>query len=417
MQGTLLQLSHPKGELRPNESIEYAVQMRQFPPDATLDRLDERGELGIEQIDQLAARLAQFHLTECARAPAASPWCEPGSVAQPVAENFKLFFAKLDDAAEIRRLTALHGWSRAEQERLAHQRRERDGFVRECHGDLHLGNLAWVDGQLLIFDCIEFSPALRWIDVISEVAFCFMDLLHRQRNGLAMRFLNAWLEASGDYAGMALLRYYAVYRALVRAKVAALRAGQSAGNHAEADRAEVTSCLQLAESLTVIAPPQLWITHGLSGSGKTTLAQSLLQEQGMIRLRSDVERKRLVGLDALARSASGMEQGLYAQHATRRTYEHLARLAEGLLDAGWPVIVDAACLARWQRDLFRDLAQRRGAPFRILDIQADRHPARTHQPAQRTGKRRFGSRSARPATADRNRSHAEYRRATGNDRL
>src|SRR3990167_3073399 len=167
------------------------------------------------------------------------------------------------------------------------------------------------------------------------------------------------------------LRYYAVYRALVRAKVAALRAGQSAGNHAEADRAEVTSCLQLAESLTVIAPPHPWFTNGLAGSGKTTLAQSLLQEQGMIRLRSDVERKRLVGLDALARSASGMEQGLYAQHATRRTYEHLARLAEGLLDAGWPVIVDAACLARWQRDLFRDLAQRRGAPFRILDIQAD----------------------------------------------
>ena len=368
VQGTLLQLSHPKGELRPNEFIEYAVKMRQFPPDATLDRLDERDELGIEQIDPLAARLARFHLTECARAPAASPWGEPDNIAQPVAENFKLLFAKLDDAADIQRLTALQGWSRAEQERLAPLMRERkrDGFVRECHGDLHLGNLAWVDGQLLIFDCIEFSPALRWIDVISEVAFCFMDLLHRQRNGLAMRFLNAWLEVSGDYAGIALLRYYAVYRALVRAKVAALRAGQYAGNHAE-----VTSCLQLAESLTVIAPPQLWITHGLSGSGKTTLAQSLLQERGMIRLRSDVERKRLVGLDALARSGSEMEQGLYVQHATRCTYEHLARLAEGLLGAGWPVIVDAACLARWQRDLFREVAQRCGAPFRILDIEAD----------------------------------------------
>ena len=91
----------------------------------------------------------------------------------------------------------------------------------------------------------------------------------------------------------------------------------------------------------------------------------------MIRLRSDVERKRLVGLDALARSGSEMEQGLYVQHATRCTYEHLARLAEGLLGAGWPVIVDAACLARWQRDLFRSLAQRRGVPFRILDIRAD----------------------------------------------
>ena len=356
-----------------SEPIEYAVQMRQFPPDATLDRLDERGGLGIEQIDQLAARLAQFHLTECARASAASPWGEPDNIFRPVAENFQLLSARLHDTAEVRRLTALQIWSSAEHERLAPLMRERkrNGFVRECHGDLHLGNLAWVDGQLLIFDCIEFSPALRWIDVISEVAFCFMDLLHRRKNALASRFLNAWLEASGDYAGMALLRYYAVYRALVRAKVAALRSGQTASGDAAAGHAEVASCLQLAESLTKSMPPQLWITHGLSGSGKTTLTQSLLQEQGMIRLRSDVERKRLAGLGALAPSGSEVEQGLYTQHASRRTYEQLARLAEGLLDAGWPVIIDATCLARWQRDLFRNLAQRRGVPFRILDLRAD----------------------------------------------
>jgi len=360
-------------EIHVNEPIEYAVKMRQFPPDATLDRLEERGELGIEQIDQLAARLAQFHLAECDRAPTDSVWGEPDSIARPVAENFKLLFATLGGAAETQCLAILQSWSIAEHARLAPLMRERkrNGFVRECHGDLHLGNLAWVDGQLLIFDCIEFSAALRWIDVISEVAFCFMDLLHRKQNGLAWRFLNAWLEISGDYAGMALLRYYAVYRALVRAKVAALRAGQGAGSSTEAVRNEVGACLQLAEDLTRIMPLQLWITHGLSGSGKTTLTQSLLQEQGMIRLRSDVERKRLAGLDALARSGSGVEEGLYAQHVTRRTYEHLARLAEGLLKAGWPVIVDAACLARWQRGLFRDLAQRCAVSFRILDIQAD----------------------------------------------
>ena len=91
----------------------------------------------------------------------------------------------------------------------------------------------------------------------------------------------------------------------------------------------------------------------------------------MIRLRSDVERKRLAGLGALAHSGSEVEGGLYTQHASRRTYEQLARLAEGLLDAGWPVIVDATCLARWQRDLFRNLAQRRVVPFRILDLRAD----------------------------------------------
>lgn len=350
------------------EPIEYAVKMRQFLPDATLDRLEERGKLGIGQVDTLAVRLAHFHLAECVRAPITSPWGEPDGIARPVAENFQLLFARLRGTVDIQCLTALKNWSAAEHERLIPlmDKRKRDGWVRECHGDLHLGNLAWVDGQLLIFDCIEFDPALRWIDVISEVAFCFMDLLHRQHNGLAMHFLNAWLEVTGDYEGVTLLRYYAVYRALVRAKVAVLRAEQSDGSNAEA-----SSCLHLAESLTGIMPTQLWITYGLSGSGKTTLTQSLLQEQGMIRLRSDVERKRLAGLGALTRSDSGVEKGLYTQHASHRTYEHLAHLAEGLLEAGWPVIIDAACLVRWQRDLFRNLAQRRGIPFRILDIQVD----------------------------------------------
>ncbi|MDD5299622.1 MAG: AAA family ATPase [Gallionella sp.] len=353
------------------EAIEYAVKMRQFSPDATLDHLDGRGELGRVQIDMLAARLARFHLGECPSAPPDSRWGEPDAIAQPVRDNFQILAERLDAPAEIRRLGKLQNWSMAEHERLAPLMRERKraGRIRECHGDLHLGNLAWVNGAVLIFDCIEFSPALRWIDVISEVAFCFMDLLHRQHRDLALRFLNAWLEASGDYGGVALLRYYAVYRAMVRAKVAALRAGQ--GGDAEASAAEVSAYLQLAEQLSQGTPAQLWITHGLSGCGKTTLTQQLLEQRGMIRLRSDVERKRLAGLDALAHSGGGINEGLYTQETSRRTYAQLAQLADRLLEAGWPVIVDAAFLERWQRDLLREIAQQRGVPFRILDIQVD----------------------------------------------
>jgi aminoglycoside phosphotransferase family enzyme/gluconate kinase len=355
------------------ESFEYAVKMRQFPPEATLDRMDERGELGVAQIDQLATRLAQFHLAGCPSAPAESPWGEPDTIARPVAENFQLLNERLVSADDVRRLARLQSWCDAEHERLAPLMRERKnaGMVRECHGDLHLGNLAWVNGRLIIFDCIEFSPALRWIDVISEVAFCYMDLLHRQHRDLAFRFLNAWLEVSGDYRGVALLRYYTVYRAMVRAKVAALRAGQVAEGNAAADRDEAGVFLRLAEELTRPTPPQLWITHGLSGCGKTTLSQSVLQEHGMVRLRSDVERKRLAGMAASERSGSGIETGLYTQDASRRAYQHLASLTEILLDDGWPVIVDAAFLMRWQRDLFREIALRRELRFRILDIQVD----------------------------------------------
>lgn len=349
-------------------AFEYAVKMRQFPPDATLDRLAERGELGFEQIDTLAARLARFHLHECAIAAADSPYGEPEAILQLVADNFSILEDVHGDPALKQKLARLHDWSLAEHQRLAPlmRARKQQGYVRECHGDLHLGNLAWVDDHLVIFDCIEFSPALRWIDVISEGAFCYMDLLHRERRDLAFRFLNGWLEASGDYRGLALLRYYAVYRAMVRAKVAALRVQQS-GEGA----AEVEQWLQLAEQLTQIPPLQLWITHGLSGCGKTTLSQSMVQEHGLIRLRSDIERKRLAGLTAISSSGSGIASGLYSPDASRRTYEHLATQADGLLGAGWPVIIDAAFLARWQRDLFSTLAQRRALPFHILDIQSD----------------------------------------------
>ena len=355
----------------PGEAIEYAVKMRQFPPDATLDQLDAQGKLTARHVGAIAVTIAQFHLDGCERARTESPWGNPEKIWQPVEQNFQQIAPRLVDPADTQRLVALHRWSEAEHARLAPllTKRKRDGFIRECHGDLHLGNLAWADDQLLVFDCIEFNPELRWIDIMSEVAFCFMDLLHRQHKDWAWLFLNTWLETTGDYAGLALLRYYTVYRALVRAKVDFLRAEQTRGASRDAATVEGRAYLQLAGELTRPISLQLDITHGLSGSGKTTVTQTLMQTPGAIRLRSDVERKRLAGLDALARSRSGIGQDLYAADTTRRTYTHLARLAGEALDAGWPVIVDATCIVRWQRDLFRRLAQTHGADFRILDFQ------------------------------------------------
>jgi len=355
----------------PGEAIEYAVKMRQFPPDATLDQLDAREGLTARQIEAIAVTLAEFHRDGCARAQAESPWGSAERVWHAVGQNFRQIAPRLVDPADVQRLDALQRWSEAEHARLAPLMalRKRDGFIRECHGDLHLGNLAWVDDRLLVFDCIEFNPELRWIDIVSEAAFCFMDLLHRQHPDWAYLFLNIWLEQTGDYVGLALLRYYTVYRALVRAKVAFLRAGQAQGADRDAAVAEGRAYLHLAGETTRPISLRLDITHGLSGSGKTTATQTLMQTSGAIRLRSDVERKRLAGIDALARSGSDVGHDLYAADATHRTYSHLARLAGGMLDAGWPVIVDATCTARWQRDLFRQRAQTHGADFHILDFQ------------------------------------------------
>ncbi len=352
------------------ETFEYAVKMRQFPPDATLDRLDAQGEMTAQHVEAIATTLARFHREGCARATLNSPWGSPEKIWQPVAQNFVQIPSRLDDPADRQNLDALQRWSEAEHARLTPlmAARKRDGFVRECHGDLHLGNLAWVDDQLLVFDCIEFNPELRWIDIQSEVAFCYMDLMQRGHADWAWLFLNGWLEKTGDYAGLALLRYYVVYRALVRAKVSAIRSAQTAGPEHDAALAEVHALLNLATTLTRPLSLRLDITHGLSGSGKTTVTQKLMQTPGAIRLRSDVERKRLAGLDALAHSGSGVGQNLYAADATRRTYDHLARLAGEILNAGWPVIVDATFTARWQRDLLREMVRTRKVEFRILDF-------------------------------------------------
>src|SRR3569833_2942964 len=319
------------------ETFEYAVKMRQFPPDATLDRLEAAGGMTAQHIEAIAAILASIQAEGCARAGQDSPWGSPDAIWDPVAQNFVRIAAHLDDPADRAQLDALRRWSETEHTRLAPlmAARKADGFVRECHGDLHLGNLAWVDGRPLVFDCIEFNPELRWIDIQSEVAFCYMVLLQRGHAEWAWLFLNTWLERTGDYAGLALLRYYAAYRALVRAKIAAIRTAQTDGPERDAAFAGMRTLLHLATTLTRSLPARLDITHGLSGSGKPTVTRKLMQAPGAIRLRSDVERTRLAGLDALARSGSGIGQQLYGTAATQRTTANLARLSGALLDAGW----------------------------------------------------------------------------------
>jgi len=244
--------------------------------------------------------------------------------------------------------------------------------VRECHGDLHLGNIALIDGVPTPFDGIEFNEALRWIDVMSEIAFLVMDLHDRRLPRLAYRFLSAYLEDTGDYAGLAVLRFYLVYRALVRAKVACIRVHQQglpAEDRRRAER-EYLEYLRLGRGLALEPRRALIIMHGLSGSGKTTVAQYLLETRGAVRIRSDVERKRLAGFEAGARTGSALGAGIYAAGLTARTYERLANLSRAILAAGYPAIVDATFLARAQREAFAALARDMELPFAIAACEA-----------------------------------------------
>jgi hypothetical protein len=382
-------------------AIEYAVKMRRFDQDARLDRVAKRGALAPALVDALAAAIAEFH-ARVERAPPGSEWGAPERLLAFCEQNFETLetMEPLADApADFEHLESLRTWTRheftARRERFVERRHA--GFVRECHGDLHLGNIALIDGAPVAFDCIEFNPDLRWIDVQSEVAFLVMDLLDHRLEAAAWRCLDRYLGATGDYEGLAVLRFYLVYRALVRAKVAALRAGQPDLDAAARARvaAERRGYFELARRLADAARPAIVLMHGLSGSGKTTVAQALLERLGAVRVRSDVERKRLHGLDARARSGAGLDAGLYAPEATLRTYGRLAEAARAIVDAGVTAIVDAASLRRADRAAFRDLARELGVPFAIATCEAPRTALR-----ERVAARARAGADASEATAE-----------------
>lgn len=352
-------------------AIEYAVKMREFPQKFLAENLLRSGELNERHIDQIAATLAAFH-NICQKAATNSRHGSSAQILQTVRDNFleiRPFLSADEDLADLKQVEQ---WTETEFaiHANAFDERKADGFVRECHGDLHLGNLALIDDEMSFFDCIEFNEDLRWIDVMSEVAFLVMDLDARQAPEYAYRLLNAYLQDAGDYAGLAVLRFYVVYRAVVRAKIALLRMPQRNGVEDVELMGKYRAYMRLARRWIEFSPAGIVMMHGLSGSGKSYLSQRLLQMSGAIRLRSDVERKRLVDLPAKADSKSAICGDLYADTATRATYRRLFFLAQSVLKAGFTVIVDAAFLQRWQRRMFSDWAVSQKVPVAILDVTA-----------------------------------------------
>jgi aminoglycoside phosphotransferase family enzyme/predicted kinase len=333
---------------------EPAVKMRRFDEALRLDHVSSHGDLTGAQLAQLARDIATFQ----AGAAVTPDFGTPELIRTDALENFD----ELDQLLPVERplLARLREWTVAAwlRQRADFARRRSEGRVREGHGDLHLGNLVLLDNRVVPFDGIEFNENFRCIDVANEIAFTLLDLLDHGRPGLATWLLSEWLTWSGDYAALGVLRFYLVYRAMVRAKVAALRASV-------ADASEAATYLAMAVRLTLPPAPSLTITCGPSGCGKTYASSRRLASADflqIVRIRSDVERKRLFGLAPDAAS----DGTIYTPEATVRTYARLAELAEAAIAAGWSVIVDAAFLKRAERDHFRALATRLDVPFAII---------------------------------------------------
>ena len=353
------------------QALDVAVRMRRFPDGALWSEMLAAGTLEAQHVDAMAQTLHAFH-RDAAVAPAHSAFgLAPAHqrVVQGLVDGIGPSLSQMATPALVAEWPALRAWLSQQQRALAPfwSGRQRDGRVRECHGDLHLSNVLQWQGQATAFDGIEFDAELRWIDVLDDVAFLAMDLLANQRRELAFRLINAYLAVSGDYGGLPALRYFMVCRALVRARVAALAGRQGVPSTSGCSAAQY---LALAMALSHSADARLAITHGLPGSGKSFVAQAVIEAASAICVRSDVERKRLFGLGALESSRGRVPGGIYGLATTRRTYSRLLETATVALSAGWPVVVDAAFLLRVERDEFAALAKSLAVPFTIFDCQA-----------------------------------------------
>ncbi len=321
--------------------LDWAVKMLRFPKEAMLTHIIKYNELDNALVQKLAISIAKLHNSQ------------PALDIQKVHETKSLLrwlLGSLDEIATARPDHKLDvnsvkrfANSFVKEHRYLLKKRSAQGLYKECHGDLHLGNLIFWNNEIVPFDALEFNAELRTIDILNDIAFPFMDLLAHNCLAQAWLLINAWCEQTADYEGLPLLRYYTLYRAVVRAKVAALTL----------DSSEFDRYWTLAKCL--IHPPhapRLILVAGLSGSGKSTVARSLVPMLSGIRLSTDVMRKKV----HLRQKSS--HQNLYTQNAIHRNYCRLADISKDLMSSNFTVIVDASFLQQRHVALFESLARK-----------------------------------------------------------
>jgi uncharacterized protein len=334
--GDLLELA---GEDDP-EAIDYVVEMRRYDEQATLAALADEGRLTADQMATVGARLARFH-AEC---PAELEQHGSRAIRHEVQENLaELADAVTSRATRGRVLTLgrfLEAWMAAHEELL--DARGRQGHIREVHGDLRAEHVI-VGAQPSVVDCVEFDAKLRTLDVADDLAFLVMDLCARGAEARARELVAAYRGAGGDCGPDELLWFFAVHRALIRAKVALVRAQQTdAGGGDDSLLAAGERCAWRARG------PLALIVCGVPASGKSHLAQALVASTGCRAISSDVVRKELAGLAVHDRGP----QTLYTPQASERTYLELGRRAAVEVEAGDGVLVDATFRRRADRDAF-----------------------------------------------------------------
>jgi aminoglycoside phosphotransferase family enzyme len=368
-----LRLTEPRepDDPRPlaGEAVEWLVVMRRFDQESLLDRMARRGELDEALMIAVADIVARFHQR-------AEPRTDRGGgegirwVLESNAESFAEAPAGAFDPAAVARLNEAARAMLARHAPLLDARRNA-GFVRHCHGDLHLRNICRIDGRPTLFDAIEFNEQVACIDVLYDLAFLLMDLDHRGLRDFANLVFNRYLAHNGDVAGLSLMPLFLSVRAAVRAHISAVAgAAQADAEKARALFDEGRAYLAMALEFLTPPPPRLVGVGGLSGSGKSRLARRLAPflgaSPGALVLRSDVLRKRFFGVAFEER----LPQEAYTEEVTGKVYAEMHEAAKTALAAGHAVIADAVYASPAQREALEGMADKVGVPFTGLWLEA-----------------------------------------------
>ncbi len=353
--------------------IDYLVKMNQFDPNQVLGRLLLNQGLSSVQVEVLSFQISDFHL-KAEIVEKNSLLGEPGTILQPMLDNFGTLYDSLADDQKTT-LDELHRWTLQQFEILRPfiKQRKSDGYVRACHGDLHLDNITLIDGLPVLFDGIEFNENFRWIDVISDLAFLLIDLDFRDQRQLKRMVLSLYLSRTNDYNALKLVTLYQVYRALVRAKITALRATQF-----PIDSLDFKLKMQKTTEYVTLArqysqrnlAPKLILLQGVSGSGKSHLANALLDIIDAIVISSDRTRKQLYGINPFDRVPASEIAQLYGTSMSQKTYQALLEQSQTILSQGMNVIVDATFLKKEHRQPFVNLAKELECPSFIIYIES-----------------------------------------------
>ncbi|WP_421659380.1 AAA family ATPase [Leptothermofonsia sp. ETS-13] len=351
------------------EAVEYAVKMRQFPAGTLFSDLFDQGKLTGELLERLAQVLAQFHASAVTNDYIRS-FGQVSKIRLAIDENYEQTEKYIGGPQTQQQFDETRAYTDrlfAEQVDLFNQRIE-NNWIRECHGDVHLRNIALWNDKILLFDCIEFNEPFRFVDVMFDIAYIVMDLDARDRHDLSNLFLNAYLEQMGDWEGLQVLPLYLSRQSYVRAKVISFLLDDPSVPASVKQECTATAAryYRLAWEYTQPSQGKLILMAGLSGSGKSTVARQLAQKSGAIHIRSDAVRKHLAGVPL-------QEQGgasIYTPEMSQKTYDRLLELGITLAKQGYSVILDA----KYDRQFFRQAAiaqaQNHHLPLQILHCTA-----------------------------------------------